>query len=216
MTEIVSAEPVLNRGLLCSLLEANTNHDNPGLGLDFYRPEQEFGYPEAYANLGRAAFVLGETDLAQRCVDFLGSDVCWGLPWPWRLYGETEPVPANTGFVTTTVSCLAFLEQFGLADYSWLVEHAWVYGEHETAQIRVYNSWAQAACCLAKENSGLAKELLKETSEGVWNGLYAYSPDKPFAFEQHQAMVHEGFISNEIDQIVELDATWRVFFSNSG
>lgn len=132
---------------LCERLEEwrkNFNGDCLGYGLDKYRPDQAFHYPEAYALWGRGYIIQYHLtndrnllDKAWRCGVWLQNNQihgfnnpCWGLPWKWDIWNAE----ANTAYLVTTVMvgdffldlfsvtkdqlCLSYAER--IAD--WIIE----------------------------------------------------------------------------------------------
>lgn len=225
---------MIDRDVVERLFDANLAGPSWGRGADPFVDELH-DYPEAYAQVGRAAHALGRSDVARDCADWLlasrpaSGAYAWGLPFDWSIYSSQRVIPAGSAFVVTTVAALQLLLDVARdVDLTWLVEHAHVYGEHQDARFVVWNSQAQAAGALARADlnldhadviGALATKVISEQHYGLW----AYGVDKPYVFEYHQAMLLEGLThvarrSPIPTQAIArgLDATWRVLFSDTG
>lgn len=201
------------------LLATNVlDRERPGYGFDHYR-DGECDYPEAIAGVGRAAFALGDTNLANVCALRLRAldGPPWGLPWEWK------GLPPGTGFVTTTVACQHLMLDLGLeTDVSWVAEHATVYGEG--CDLVVWNSLAQAAGLLVRagEHLALADALVEMVEAEIHCGLFPYGRESPHHFEQHQAMCAEGLLLATPEEStpspsveINLAATLRLLFEDT-
>lgn len=179
------------------LFLANVDLDHPGWGADPYA-DGDYDYPEAYANAGRAAALLGMDEVAERCAAWLlrhqvsANRHVWGLPWPWSGYD------ADAGFVYTTSQALHLLLDVGWpVDALWLKEHARRYGERAEPEMDVWNALAQAAGVLNR----LERARRRFARSLAWrvraaqrpDGLWPYSADIA-APDAHQALVMEGLI----------------------
>ncbi len=152
-----------------------------GLGLDPYKPEEQYHYPEAYALWGQGYVLLSKLtgcteylQLAQAAAHWLVQHASehythysWGLPWTWERWNT----PPTLSFLITTVFAgelfLLLYRETGEARYLSVAEDIaeWIHSENggETTDHGVYLYYAN--------HPGLRCPVINPTAKA--SGFYA-------------------------------------------